>query len=45
MRKMGLRSRSEINCEIYALKVLRGDFAAVGARDVGLEETFTAVGL
>jgi hypothetical protein len=26
MRKAGLRRRAEINREIYALKILRGDF-------------------
>jgi hypothetical protein len=34
MRKAGLRSRAEINREIYALKILRGDFDnAIGAQD------------
>jgi hypothetical protein len=34
MRRAGLRSRAEINREIYALKILRGDFdATTGAQD------------
>jgi hypothetical protein len=34
MRKAGLRSRAEINREIYALKILRGDFdEAIGAQE------------
>lgn len=34
LRKAGLRSRAEINREVYALKILRGDFDdAIGAPD------------
>ena len=33
LRKAGLRSRSEINREIYALKILRGDFDDVLTED------------
>lgn len=48
MRKAGLRTRAEINREIYALKVLRGDFdQAIGARgEQGrIEAALKAVGL
>lgn len=46
MRKAGLRTRAEINREIYALKILRGDFDdAIGARDEAarIEAAITAV--
>lgn len=48
MRKAGLRSRTEINREIYALKVLRGDFDdAIGAQEdaTRIEAALTAVGI
>lgn len=32
-RRLGVRTRREINREKYALKALRGDFEAFGARD------------
>lgn len=30
LRRMGIRTRAEIDREIYALKVMRGDFAGIG---------------
>ena len=34
MRKAGIRTRAEINREIYALKILRGDFdEVIAAKD------------
>jgi len=48
MRKAGLRSRAEINREIYALKVLRGDFDKVtNAEDEAgrVEAAMSAVGI
>lgn len=48
MRKAGLRTRAEINREIYALKILRGDFdQAVDAtdRDGRVAAALQAVGL
>jgi hypothetical protein len=48
MRKAGLRSRAEINREIYALKILRGDFDdTIGAQDEStrVEAALTAVSI
>lgn len=48
LRRAGLRSRAEINREIYALKILRGDFdQTVGAqdRDDRVAAAIAAVGL
>jgi hypothetical protein len=44
----GIRSRAEIDREIYALKILRGDFDAIFAtnHEAGrIEAALTAVGL
>jgi hypothetical protein len=46
LRRMGIRSRAEINREIYALKILRGDFdEAITAPDEAsrVEPALTAV--
>jgi hypothetical protein len=48
MRKAGIRSRAEINREIYALKILRGDFDdTVNAQDEAgrVEAAMNAVGI
>jgi hypothetical protein len=43
MRKAGLRSRAEINREIYALKILRGDFEGTGTEEDRVEAALRAV--
>lgn len=48
LRQRGIRTRSEINREIYALKALRGDFRAVDedhALDAKVDAAIHAVGL
>lgn len=49
LRRLGIRTRSEIDNEIYALKVLRGDFAGIGdgyvSREQEAENALRAVGL
>jgi hypothetical protein len=47
LRQMGIRSRGEIDREIYALKILRGDFDDVSAMDEAgrIEAALTAVGI
>lgn len=48
LRARGIRTRAEIDCEIYALKVLRGDFdnvAAAGDEAGRIEAALQAVGL
>ena len=43
LRRLGIRTREEIDRERYALKALAGDFAGV-ARDLGnIEQTLEAV--
>lgn len=37
LRRLGIRTRGEINREIYALKLLRGDFNRVSAKGEGGE--------
>jgi hypothetical protein len=49
LRRLGVRTRQEIDCEIYAMKFLRGDFTEfqpVGKRDADLaiKEAVIAVG-
>ena len=48
LRKMGLRSRQEIECELYAMKILRGDFTEFQPRgkrnaDIAIKEAMIAV--
>jgi hypothetical protein len=49
LRRFGIRTRAEIDREIYALKVMRGDFAGIGERGVSraqdTENALRAVGL
>lgn len=50
LRRLGVRTRAEINREIYALKVMRGDFDQVEERGSGpagtdVEAALRAVGL
>lgn len=50
LRRAGLRTRAEIERELYALKALRGDFEAVEPAEDGLQEdqaqaAFEAVGV
>lgn len=49
LRRLGIRTRSEINAEIYALKVIRGDFEGIGDGRAGRaqesENALRAVGL
>lgn len=50
LRRLGIRTRSEINREIYALKLLRGDFEGVepvseGSAAASVEAALRAVGL
>lgn len=48
LRRMGVRSRAEINREVYALKILRGDFDAVlAAQDdsTRIQAALAAVGV
>lgn len=48
LRKMGIRTRAEIDREIYALKILRGDFDDVIAADdptLRVDTALVAVGL
>jgi hypothetical protein len=48
LRRQGVRTRSEINQEIYALKALRGDFEPVqvqAATEQKIEAAIAAVGL
>ena len=48
LRRMGIRSRDEINREVYALKILRGDFDSVletSDDSARVEAALTAVGL
>lgn len=48
LRRQGVRTRSEINQEIYALKALRGDFEPVQAQaatEQKIEAAIAAVGL
>lgn len=46
LRELGIRSRAEIDREIYALKVLRGDFEqASSGEGSGGETALSAVGL
>jgi hypothetical protein len=49
LRKLGYRTRKEIDCELYAMKFLRGDFAEfhfTGKRDAetAMKEALIAVG-
>lgn len=44
LRRQGLRSRAEIDLEIYALKILRGDFAQLEAGGDRVEAALEAVG-
>ncbi len=48
LRKMGIRTRAEIDREMYALKILRGDFDDVSATDdpaLRVDTALPAVGL
>lgn len=49
LRRLGIRTRAEIDTEIYALKVMRGDFAGIGDGNVSraqeTENALRAVGL
>lgn len=49
LRRLGVRTRAEIDQEIYALKVIRGDFARIAPASTGdrreLHAAFSAVGL
>jgi hypothetical protein len=49
LRRLGIRSKQEIECELYAMKILRGDFTAfqpAGKRDadIAIKEAMIAVG-
>lgn len=44
LRRIGVRTRAEIDREIYALKILRGDFDAVIAADDQASRADTALG-
>ncbi|MEB3830767.1 hypothetical protein [Phormidium sp. CCY1219] len=39
IRRLGVRTRDEIDCEIFALKALRGDFDEIPERTEGLAST------
>lgn len=49
LRRLGIRTRAEIDAEIYALKIIRGDFEGIGDSRAGRsqesENALRAVGL